>query len=196
MGRALRRVGLDADHAKVRRLISMVDRNGDRRLSFNEFYSALLILPSTSVVDLFDHWDRASLCDLGETSSMLPHIQALPPHPLSAFIAGGIAGIVSRTMTAPLDRLKIILQADLSPLSSRASLLGGFRRIYKEGGLPGLFRGNFANCVKVAPENGFKMWTFDRYRQRPMQCIPCRPLIEVAAWQSGRVRHDGRAQRR
>ena len=64
-------------------------------------------------------------------------------------VSGAIAGAVSRTATAPLDRLKTLMQAQTvrSP-----GLLHGMRSIAMEGGWRAFFRGNGANVVKIAPE--------------------------------------------
>lgn len=80
----------------------------------------------------------------------------------STFIAGGVAGVASRTLTAPLDRVKIIVQEGyLTQLPSgrhamattkNARLTDVARMIYADGGVRGFWRGNFVNCCKASPE--------------------------------------------
>lgn len=80
---------------------------------------------------------------------------------VATFIAGGVAGAVSRTSTAPLDRIKIIVQEgylvqapENTKLTSRknAKLIEVIRVIYADGGYRAFWRGNMVNCFKAGPE--------------------------------------------
>ncbi|MCJ1311961.1 hypothetical protein MMC25_005635 [Agyrium rufum] len=100
----------------------------------------------------------------------------LPPS--GYFIAGGIAGMTSRTATAPLDRLKVYLiaQTDVkketvqavksgdpvkaSKLVSRP-LVEASRAIWRMGGIRSLFAGNGLNVVKVMPESAIKFGSYE-----------------------------------
>lgn len=79
---------------------------------------------------------------------------------LKFLLAGGIAGAVSRTATAPLDRLKVFLmtsqetQGPHAPHSARVGfgeLARAFGAIYREGGVRGFWLGNGLNCIKIFP---------------------------------------------
>jgi solute carrier family 25 (mitochondrial phosphate transporter), member 23/24/25/41 len=74
---------------------------------------------------------------------------------------GAVAGAVSRTCTAPLDRLKVIMQAQTS---GSMTITEGFKGIYKEGGMKSFFRGNGTNVIKIAPETGIKFICFDKIK--------------------------------
>ncbi|GMM49603.1 Ca(2+)-binding ATP:ADP antiporter [Starmerella bacillaris] len=78
------------------------------------------------------------------------------------FLAGGIAGVVSRTCTAPFDRLKVFLIAnnDTTPMSARQAV----QKIYYEGkpsGVRAFFKGNGLNVIKVLPDSGMKFGGFE-----------------------------------
>jgi len=92
-----------------------------------------------------------------------------PEHPSTStatpsrviLLSGACAGMVSRTLTAPLDRLKTLMQVG----KTGSSVMSGFVRIHREGGMRAFFQGNWANVVKSIPEFAIKFWTFERAKR-------------------------------
>lgn len=78
-------------------------------------------------------------------------------------MAGGLAGVVSRTATAPLDRLKMLLQ--VNDATKRMTMREGIRRMAQEGSLKSFFKGNGANVIKIAPETAIKLTSNDIYKR-------------------------------
>ncbi|CAO1412518.1 unnamed protein product [Diamesa tonsa] len=75
--------------------------------------------------------------------------------------AGGFAGAVSRTCTAPLDRLKVFLQVQ----SQKQRISDCFKYMLKEGGIQSLWRGNFINVLKIAPESAIKFAAYEQVKR-------------------------------
>ncbi|KAJ6113531.1 hypothetical protein N7523_006848 [Penicillium sp. IBT 18751x] len=101
---------------------------------------------------------------------------------LGYFIAGGTAGVISRTATAPLDRLKVYLIAQTgvkkatvtavkegAPIAATANasrtLVIAFQELWRAGGLRSLFAGNGLNVVKVMPESAIKFGAYESAKQ-------------------------------
>ncbi|KAF7292381.1 Mitochondrial carrier protein [Mycena chlorophos] len=91
---------------------------------------------------------------------------------LKFLLAGGIAGAVSRTCTAPFDRLKIFLitrPPDMggATISAKPSLGGAkviasaVARIYAEGGLLAFWTGNGLSVAKIFPESAIKFFSYE-----------------------------------
>lgn len=83
--------------------------------------------------------------------------------PLKLLASGAIAGAVSRTATAPLDRLKMLLQVHDG--KQRMTMRSGLRSMAAEGSLKAFFKGNGTNVVKIAPETAIKLTMNDIYKR-------------------------------
>ncbi|XP_054157973.1 calcium-binding mitochondrial carrier protein SCaMC-2-like isoform X2 [Oppia nitens] len=77
-------------------------------------------------------------------------------------LAGGVAGAVSRTCTAPLDRLKVFLQVRGAEFHGLGLCL---RHMVQEGGYQSLWRGNGINVIKIAPESAIKFMAYDQAKR-------------------------------
>ena len=78
-------------------------------------------------------------------------------------LAGGIAGIVAKTASAPMDRIKIIFQTDSVRAFSLRSAAQEARRVVGEEGFWSLWRGNSATVVRVFPYAGMQFAAYDQY---------------------------------
>jgi solute carrier family 25 (adenine nucleotide translocator) protein 4/5/6/31 len=79
----------------------------------------------------------------------------------SDLLIGGSIGAISKTIMAPVERVKLLLQTmDSNPdvLSGKVKRYDGigdcFRRVYAEQGLRAFWRGNLVNCLRYAPQQG------------------------------------------
>ncbi|KAI9809952.1 MAG: hypothetical protein M1825_000385 [Sarcosagium campestre] len=94
------------------------------------------------------------------------------------FLAGGVAGVVSRTATAPLDRLRVYLIAQTSSKTDAIQsvkngeavqaakvvsrpLVVAIKALWRAGGIRSLFAGNGLNVVKVMPESAIKFGSYE-----------------------------------
>jgi solute carrier family 25 (adenine nucleotide translocator) protein 4/5/6/31 len=85
-------------------------------------------------------------------------------NPLVNLAAGGIAGAVAKTITAPMEKVKLAIQnQDSNPkiLSGETPRYKGMGDCYvrhvKELGIGSLWRGNVANCVRYVPTAAFNL---------------------------------------
>ncbi|KAF0751656.1 hypothetical protein AaE_006301, partial [Aphanomyces astaci] len=85
---------------------------------------------------------------------------------LRSFIAGGLAGVIAKSMLSPVDRIKLLFQvSDHLRFSLRNALHMGVD-IAKRDGVQALFRGNTINLVKVFMSAGIQHSSFDYIRRR------------------------------
>ncbi len=124
--------------------------------------------------DIYDIDDPAE--DQHAPKEMLLLTDLFPP--VGYFVAGGIAGVVSRTATAPLDRLKVYLIAQVevkddaiahaksgAPLKAAKTagrpLIEATKTLWRMGGMRSLFAGNGLNVIKVMPESAIKFGSYE-----------------------------------
>ncbi|KAK0549239.1 hypothetical protein OC845_003220 [Tilletia horrida] len=105
------------------------------------------------------------------------HAAIVRQHMTACFIAGGAAGAASRTVVSPLERLKILQQIQPSGRSRQAGAPGsipralpgggytgvwqGLVKMWKEEGFRGYMRGNWTNCIRIAPYSAVQFTTYD-----------------------------------
>jgi len=76
-------------------------------------------------------------------------------------LLGGFIGAISKTVMAPVERVKLLMQTQESNpdvVSGKVKPYDGiadcFRRVNSEQGLRAFWRGNFVNCLRYAPQQG------------------------------------------
>jgi len=81
---------------------------------------------------------------------------------LADFAAGGISGAVAKTATAPIERVKLIIQTQDSNPKIRSGevkrytgIVDCFSRVTSEQGFAAFWRGNFTNVIRYFPTQAF-----------------------------------------
>ena len=89
------------------------------------------------------------------------------------FLMSGSAATLSKTCTAPMERIKLILQSQDSHPNIKANpelrytgIINALQRISTEDGVAALWRGNLANVMRYVPQQAFNFAfkdTFAKY---------------------------------
>lgn len=74
-------------------------------------------------------------------------------------LIGGISGIVSRTITAPLELWKIQQQNYFIPNST-------FRDVLQKEGMRYLWKGNYTNCIRIFPQYSINFAAFQFFNKK------------------------------
>jgi solute carrier family 25 phosphate transporter 23/24/25/41 len=167
--RAVIASGFKISSRELREVLRDADYDHDGVINFDEFRCFLLLLPAVNPDAVWESFGAATLVDHAQAEcTPPPEIDLDRPRAdlLAVLVAklysGSLAGGLSRTLTAPIDRLKMVMQA--APPGSAASsggMAAAARTIHAEGGLAAFFRGNGANVLKIAPETSIKFVCFD-----------------------------------
>ena len=163
---AARHLGFSISSSQLRSLLNQAQEQSDGVIPFENFCLFLLLLPAVNPQATFEALSMGYV--EGSQSEYSPAAEVVSSSERKTLLAtlafkaysGSVAGGISRTATAPLDRLKTLMQASPPGQPSRG-MLAGLRSIYAEGGMGAFFRGNTANVLKIAPETSIKFISFD-----------------------------------
>lgn len=116
---ALIALGVKPTDVQVAAFLTRLDQSESGTISLAEFTAFVYLLPRVDVAHAFEAWlsNHVGGLDTGaepgqvESSALVPQNKASEG---AVFIAGACAGVVSRTATAPLDRVKMLMQVDVT----------------------------------------------------------------------------------
>lgn len=92
---------------------------------------------------------------------------------VAAFIAGGVAGAVSRTVVSPLERLKIIFQIQSTNNNQYKMSVGkALKKMWVEEGWRGMMRGNGTNCIRIVPYSAVQFGSYNFYKRHIFESTP------------------------
>jgi len=83
------------------------------------------------------------------------------------FLCGGVAGAASRTLTAPLERLKILYQVQTSsgkPMKY-TGIIESLLKIGREEGWRGYMKGNGTNVIRIFPYSAVQFAAFEHFKK-------------------------------
>ena len=99
------------------------------------------------------------------------------------FAAGALAGAVGKTVIAPLDRVKVLLQVRgamatgaVQRAAADGSVSRALRAIVKEEGVRGLWKGNVPQILRVVPYAALQLVGYEEYKR----------LLEVKEGEGGK----------
>jgi len=87
---------------------------------------------------------------------------------LEDFMLGGVSAAISKTIAAPIERVKLLLQnqGESSQITKPyKGIVDVFVRVPQEQGVASLWRGNFANVIRYFPTQALNFMFKDFYKQ-------------------------------
>ncbi|XP_037828914.1 calcium-binding mitochondrial carrier protein SCaMC-1-like [Kryptolebias marmoratus] len=195
---SLAELGLHVSKEDALTILQSMDIDRTMMVDWNEFREHFLLYPAFNLEEIIRYWKHSLVLDIGESLSIPDEFTEEEKSSdvwWKQLVAGAAAGAVSRTGTAPLDRLKVFMQVkkerrrrvsgcareavgvSVSAFTSpphtqvhsskmnKIGLVGGFRQMIVEGGLTSLWRGNGINVLKIAPETAIKFMAYEQYKK-------------------------------
>ncbi|XP_063282159.1 mitochondrial adenyl nucleotide antiporter SLC25A24 [Pelobates fuscus] len=157
-------INISADHAG--KILQSMDADGTLTVDWNEWRDHFLFNPADNIEEIIRYWKHSTVLDIGDSLTIPDEFteeEKKTGQWWRQLLAGAMAGAVSRTGTAPLDRLKVMMQVHGS--KGNSNMLAGLKQMVKEGGIRSLWRGNGVNVIKIAPETAMKFYAYEHYKK-------------------------------
>lgn len=160
------------DKKTLEKVMDSTDLDKSNNISFEEFFQAFHMIPIAEFSSMTKHFNFESV-DIGEVAARPPVEKQKGENVWVSILAGGLGGGISRTTTAPLDRLKTMMQAD----RTGRGIFKTFSDMFKDEGTKGLFKGNGTNVIKIVPETAFKLTAYGKIKD-----FVCRNPKNPSTW--------------
>uniref|UniRef100_A0A2N9IED1 Uncharacterized protein n=1 Tax=Fagus sylvatica TaxID=28930 RepID=A0A2N9IED1_FAGSY len=107
------------------------------------------------------------------SAQLLKHplaIAAYVPKEAALFVAGAIAGAAAKTFTAPLERIKLLMQTHgvrvgLESAKRGIGFIEAIKLIGKEEGIRGYWKGNLPQVIRVIPYSAVQLFAYETYKK-------------------------------
>jgi solute carrier family 25 (adenine nucleotide translocator) protein 4/5/6/31 len=99
---------------------------------------------------------------------------------MKTFLKGGISATISKTATAPIERIKLLMQVQATSTQITQKYTGIVDcavRVYQDQGITAFWRGNTANIIRYFPTQALNFAFKDKFKE-----IFVRPASEVGFW--------------
>uniref|UniRef100_A0AAQ5Z826 EF-hand domain-containing protein n=1 Tax=Amphiprion ocellaris TaxID=80972 RepID=A0AAQ5Z826_AMPOC len=164
---SLRDLGVHISQQHAEKALKSMDKNGMITISSKDWSDYPMVEKTENIPEIILYWKHSTIFDVGE-NLMVPDEFTMEEKLTGMWwrhlVAGGGAGAVSRTCTAPLDRLKVMMQV-YGSRTNNMCIMTGMMQMIKEGGMRSLWRGNGINVIKIAPESALKFMAYEQIKR-------------------------------
>lgn len=127
----------------------------------------------------------SNVAELVDGSSAHRDVSLLDDVPVyvKELIAGGTAGAFAKTVIAPLERTKILLQTRTEGFQS-LGVFQSLKKLLKHEGIFGFYKGNGASVIRIVPYAALHFMTYEQYRVWILNNCPALgtgPVIDLLA---------------
>ncbi|KAG7490936.1 calcium-binding mitochondrial carrier SCaMC-2-A-like [Solea senegalensis] len=163
---SLHDLGVLVSQQQAEKALESMDKNGTITIDSEDWCNYAMVEKTDNIPEIILYWKHSTIFDVGD-DLLVPDDFTVEEKQTGMWwrhlVAGGGAGAVSRTCTAPLDRLKVMMQV-YGSRSNNIYIMSGLAQMVKEGGARSLWRGNGINVIKIAPESALKFMAYEQIK--------------------------------
>lgn len=134
-------------------------------MDWNEWWKIYVTDKEENMLKMIDVWRNNSIFSINDDITNCDEFleNQEPEKWWGHLIAGGTAGATSRTVTAPFDRLRVLMQV-YSTRENKMNIFSGIKQMIAEGGFSSMWRGNLTNIIKICPELAIKFMAYEELK--------------------------------
>ncbi|XP_034093554.1 calcium-binding mitochondrial carrier protein SCaMC-3b isoform X2 [Gymnodraco acuticeps] len=174
---SLHRLGVEVSMEQASRILQSMDRDGTMTINWNEWRDHFLFNPFHNMEEIVHYWKHSHMYDIGEHLTVPDEFSEKERRSglvWRQLVAGAMAGAVSRTGTAPLDRLKVYLQVLKTRLTLRktgqySGMADCARQILTREGVRAFYRGYLPNTLGIIPYAGIDLAVYETLKNAWLQ---------------------------
>lgn len=157
--------GIVLNNEQIDKLLRDLDSNGSLEIDWKEWRDFFRFAPHDKLEEMMRYWRVHAYADDSDQSIPNDYTKNEKESGLwwRNLVAGGVSGAVSRTCTAPLDRVRIFLQ--VHGTGAKHGIFGSLKNMINEGGFRSLWRGNLINVIKITPESAIKFAAYEQVKK-------------------------------
>ncbi|XP_054613544.1 solute carrier family 25 member 24, like isoform X3 [Dunckerocampus dactyliophorus] len=155
-------LGVLISKANAKKVIQMMDTDNSMTVDWDEFLQHVILKPVDTIGELVSSWKHSLVFNVGESRALaieFPEDNSGVGAWRTFVLGAGLADAVSRTATAPIDRLKTQLQVlkvrlNLQRVGTNHGVVACARSIYRHESLSSFYRGFKPSILCMIPYAG------------------------------------------
>uniref|UniRef100_A0A8C1N3B7 Solute carrier family 25 member 23a n=1 Tax=Cyprinus carpio TaxID=7962 RepID=A0A8C1N3B7_CYPCA len=174
---SLHSLGVDVTLEQAAKILQSMDTDHSMTIDWFEWRDHFLFNPLHNMEEIAQYWKHSVMLDIGELLTVPDEFSEKEKQ--SGFVwrqlmAGAVAGSVSRTGTAPLDRLKVFLQVLKTRLTLRktgqySSVADCAKQILQKEGVLAFYKGYLPNMLGIIPYAGIDLAVYETLKNAWLQ---------------------------
>ncbi|GCC18995.1 hypothetical protein chiPu_0018162 [Chiloscyllium punctatum] len=170
---SLKSLGMNINLKKAEKILQSMDEDRTMTVDWNEWRDHFLFNPATDIQEIVHYWKHSTVLDIGDSLTIPDEFTEEEKKTgmwWKQLLSGAMAGAVSRTGTAPLDRLKVLMQVLKTRMALRKtgqySGVGDcIKKIMKREGLIAFYKGYIPNILGIIPYAGIDLAIYETLKK-------------------------------
>uniref|UniRef100_A0A8C2N4E9 Solute carrier family 25, member 54 n=1 Tax=Cricetulus griseus TaxID=10029 RepID=A0A8C2N4E9_CRIGR len=166
---AVKSLGIHISLSQAYDILKSMDTDGSMTVDWEEWRDYFFFHPAKNINEIIRFWKHSTVIDIGESITIPDEFTEQEKKSgewWKRLVAAGIASAITRTCTAPLERMKVIRQVIktrliLGKTGEYSGILDCCRKLLKTEGIQVFCKGYIPNLIGIIPYAGVDLAIFE-----------------------------------